>query len=66
MNFLKYVNFPVIFSGTGDIPPAMPLNYVACVLVSFIFNYRIRRRNFGWWSKYNCEVFVFHDNSADL
>ena len=44
----------------------MPLNYVACVLVSFIFNHRIRRRNFGWWSKYNCEVFVFHDNSADL
>ena len=64
MNFLKYLNFPVILSGTGYIPPATPLNYVAWVLICFIFNYRICRRHFGWWSKYNCElmIFVFHDN----
>jgi hypothetical protein len=68
MNFLRYLNFPVIFSGMGDILPATPLNYVACVLVCFIFNYIIRRRHFGWWSKYNCElmVFVFHGDSTDF
>jgi hypothetical protein len=25
------------------------------VLVCYVFNYFIRRRHFGWWSKYNCE-----------
>ncbi|KZV75210.1 small oligopeptide transporter [Peniophora sp. CONT] len=52
-NFLKYVNFPVIFSGTGNLPPATPLNYVPATIVCFIFNYVIRRRHFGWWAKYN-------------
>ncbi|KAI0032412.1 small oligopeptide transporter [Vararia minispora EC-137] len=52
-NWLKYVNFPVIFSGTGLLPPATPLNYVPFVIVGFIFNYVVRRRNFTWWAKYN-------------
>ncbi|KAF8263625.1 OPT oligopeptide transporter [Lactarius quietus] len=51
--FLKYVNFPLIFTGTGNLPPATPLNYVPWVLICFVFNYVIRRRHFGWWSKYN-------------
>ena len=44
---------PVIFSGTGYLPPATPLNYVPACIVGFIFNYVIRRRHFAWWSKYN-------------
>ncbi|KAN0129006.1 oligopeptide transporter [Lactarius tabidus] len=51
--FLKYLNFPLIFTGTGNMPPATPLNYVPWVLICFIFNYVIRRRHFAWWSKYN-------------
>jgi hypothetical protein len=68
MNFLKYLNFPVIFSAPIFIPPATPLNYVPWVLVCYILNYRIRRRHFGWWSKYNCEliVFAFHDDGASF
>nr|AGA20376.1 oligopeptide transporter 5 [Phanerodontia chrysosporium] len=50
---LKYVNWPVIFSGTGLIPPATPSNYVTWSIVGFIFNYIIRRRHFDWWTKYN-------------
>ncbi|ETW76341.1 oligopeptide transporter [Heterobasidion irregulare TC 32-1] len=50
---LKYLNFPIIFSGTGNLPPATPINYVPWVIVGFIFNYVIRRRHFGWWTKYN-------------
>jgi len=53
--FLKYLNFPLIFVGTGNMPPATPLNYVPWVLICFLFNYVIRRRHFGWWSKYNCK-----------
>jgi len=53
MHSLKYLHFPVIFSSTGLLPPAMPINYAPWVLVCYIFNYRIRRRNYHWWSKYN-------------
>jgi OPT family small oligopeptide transporter len=49
----KYVNFPVIFSGTGLIPPATAVNYVPWGIVGFVFQYWIRRRHFAWWTKYN-------------
>jgi OPT family small oligopeptide transporter len=52
-SFIRYINFPVIFSGTGLIPPATPSNYVTWSVVGFIFNYIIRRRHFSWWAKYN-------------
>ncbi|KAJ6505537.1 OPT oligopeptide transporter [Mycena sanguinolenta] len=51
-SFLKYVN-PVIFNGTGLIPPATAINYVPWAAVGFIFQYVIRRRHFSWWTKYN-------------
>ncbi|KAI0331596.1 OPT oligopeptide transporter [Cubamyces sp. BRFM 1775] len=50
---LRYVNWPVIFTGTSYIPPASALNYVPWAIVGFIFNYVIRRRHFSWWTKYN-------------
>jgi len=52
-SWAKYINLPVIFTGTGNIPPATAVNYVPTALVGFIFNYVIRRRSFSWWSKYN-------------
>jgi len=52
-SWLKYVNMPVIFNGTGLIPPATAINYVPWALVGFIFQYVIRRRHFSWWTKYN-------------
>ncbi|KLO10280.1 OPT oligopeptide transporter [Schizopora paradoxa] len=52
-SFMKYVNFPVIFSGTAFIPPATAVNYVPWAIVGFIFQYVIRRRHFSWWTKYN-------------
>jgi hypothetical protein len=55
IDFLKYVNFPIVFASTIFLPPATPLKYVPGVLVCFIFNYVIRRRHTGWWSKYNCK-----------
>ena len=54
-SFIRYINFPVIFSGTGLIPPATPSNYVTWSVVGFLFNFVIRRRHFSWWAKYNCE-----------
>ena len=58
LDVLKYVNFPIIFGGAGNLPPATPLNYVPWVLVCFVLNNFIRRRHFGWWSKYNCECLM--------
>ncbi|KAJ6515696.1 OPT oligopeptide transporter [Mycena sanguinolenta] len=52
-SIIRYVNFPVIFSGTGAIPPASAINYVPWAIVGFIFQYVIRRRHFAWWTKYN-------------
>ncbi|RPD78416.1 OPT oligopeptide transporter [Lentinus tigrinus ALCF2SS1-7] len=52
-SWFKYVNFPVILSGTGLIPPATAFNYVPWSIVAFVFNYVIRRRHFSWWTKYN-------------
>jgi OPT oligopeptide transporter protein len=58
MSFLKYLNFPVMFSGILYMPPATPLNYVPWVLICFLFNFVIRRRHMGWWLKYNCDGFT--------
>ncbi|TFK38745.1 small oligopeptide transporter [Crucibulum laeve] len=52
-SFLKYVNFSIIFNGTGLIPPATAINYVPWAAVGFTFQYLIRRRHFSWWTKYN-------------
>jgi len=52
-SLVKYVNFPVIFNGTGLIPPATAINYVPWAAVGFIFQFVVRRRNFSWWTKYN-------------
>ncbi|KAF8707703.1 oligopeptide transporter, partial [Rhizoctonia solani] len=52
-SWFKYVNMPVVFTGTGNLPPANGINYSSWVMVGFIFQYWIRRRHFGWWSRYN-------------
>jgi len=52
-SWAKYINFPVLFNGTGLIPPASAVNYVPWTIVGFIFQFVIRRRHFSWWAKYN-------------
>jgi OPT family small oligopeptide transporter len=52
-SIFKYINLPVIFNGTGFIPPATALNYVPWAGVGFFFQYFVRRRYFSWWTKYN-------------
>ncbi|KAJ5546140.1 hypothetical protein N7494_003725 [Penicillium frequentans] len=51
--FWKLVNWPLIFVGTYNVPPATGINYSSWALVNFIFNHFIRRRFFAWWTKYN-------------
>lgn len=48
-------SIPIIFGGTGNIPPANAVNYVPWTIVGFVFQYMIRRHHFSWWTKYNCK-----------
>lgn len=50
---LNYLNFPLIFSGVDQIPPATAVNYVPWAIIGFIFQYVIRRKHFSYWAKYN-------------
>ncbi|EGX97151.1 small oligopeptide transporter, OPT family [Cordyceps militaris CM01] len=49
----KYLMAPVIFGGAGAIPPATPLNYFSWGIVGFVFQFWIKKRHFGWWSRLN-------------
>lgn len=50
---IRYMNAPIIFGGSGLIPPATPLNYLSWGIVGFVFNKLIRNRHRGWWMYYN-------------
>lgn len=50
---LKYLMAPLIFGGSGSIPPATPLNYLSWGLVGYGFQHVVRKRHFGWWSRLN-------------
>ncbi|KAG7662811.1 uncharacterized protein J8A68_003665 [[Candida] subhashii] len=52
-SFVKYLNWPVFFSGTGYIPPATPYNYTSYCAVGLAFGWWIKRKWFHWWTKYN-------------
>lgn len=49
----KYLSAPIIFGGTGEIPPATPLNYLSWAAVGYIFNKYIKDRYRGWWMRFN-------------
>ncbi|KAJ5194881.1 uncharacterized protein N7498_008319 [Penicillium cinerascens] len=51
--FWKFINWPLIFVGTYNVPPATGINYSSWALVNFVFNFWIKRRFFAWWTKYN-------------
>lgn len=65
-SWFKYINLPVIFNGTGLIPPASAINYVPWTIVGFIFQYIIRRRHFAWWAKYNYVLSAALDSGVAL
>lgn len=52
-SFARFLISPLIFGGAGAIPPATPLNYLSWGIVGFVFQFLIKRRYFGWWSRLN-------------
>lgn len=49
----RYVCTPVIYGGTGLLPPATVYIFLCWGVVGVIFNYFIKRRYMGWWLQYN-------------
>lgn len=49
----RFVNWPIIFGGSANIPPATPLNYISWGIVGLVFNKWLRDRWRGWWMQYN-------------
>ena len=52
-SFLRLTNWPLIFVGTYNVPPATGINYSSWFIVNLIFNRIIFRKKFAWWVKYN-------------
>lgn len=49
----RLVNMPVIFTGTGNIPPATGVNYLSPIAIGFLTQYVWKRYRLASWSKYN-------------
>ncbi|KAF4626165.1 hypothetical protein G7Y89_g11996 [Cudoniella acicularis] len=52
-SYMRYINTPVIFGGTGYIPPATVLIYASWGFVGTMFNKVIKGRHPGWWTEFN-------------
>ena len=50
---IRYLSAPIIFSGTGNLPPATPLNYLSWGIIGFVFNKYIKNKYRGWWMRFN-------------
>ncbi|KAI1100995.1 small oligopeptide transporter [Jackrogersella minutella] len=51
--FIRSINMPLVFGGSGMIPPATAYTYLVWGAVGMTFNYFIKRRWNGWWLQYN-------------
>ncbi|ETS84490.1 hypothetical protein PFICI_02515 [Pestalotiopsis fici W106-1] len=52
-DFVRKINWPLIFVGTYNVPPATGINYSSWYIVNLVFNKIIYRRFYAWWTKYN-------------
>ena len=52
-SWVRWVSTPLILDGMTYLPPATGINFSSWILVGFVFQYLIRKRNFTWWIKFN-------------
>ncbi|KAG0227826.1 hypothetical protein BGW42_002707 [Actinomortierella wolfii] len=52
-SWLKNVNIAAFMLGGGPYPPAPTAMMPTWAALGFVFNFYVKRRHFGWWSKYN-------------
>ena len=51
--YWKKIHWPLIYTGTANVPPATGINYSSWYIVNFIFNKVIYKKFYPWWTKYN-------------
>ncbi|KAG9240814.1 OPT family small oligopeptide transporter [Calycina marina] len=51
--FIRMINWPLVFVGTYNVPPATGINYSSWYIVNLVFNKIIYKRAYAWWTKYN-------------
>lgn len=51
--WIRLINWPLIFVGTYNVPPATGINYSTWALVNIVFNWFVYKKFFAWWTKYN-------------
>ncbi|XDG10259.1 hypothetical protein ABKA04_009874 [Annulohypoxylon sp. FPYF3050] len=51
--FVRKINWPLIFVGTYNVPPATGINYSSWYIVNLVFNKIIYKKFYAWWTKYN-------------
>lgn len=49
--WIRLINWPLIFVGTYNVPPATGINYSSWAMVNFFFNWWIKKKFFAWWCK---------------
>ena len=54
----RYINVPLIFGGSGMIPPATTINYTTWGIVGFVFNKYIKNK-YPWATIDYIKVIVF-------
>jgi OPT family oligopeptide transporter len=64
--FWTKVNWPLIFVGTWNVPPATGINYSSWALVNWIFNGWLKNKHFAWWTKYNYVLAAALDTGTAL
>ncbi|KAI1344728.1 OPT family small oligopeptide transporter [Xylariaceae sp. FL0016] len=52
-DFVRKINWPLIFVGTYNVPPATGINYSSWYIVNLVFNKIIFTKFRAWWTKYN-------------
>lgn len=52
-SWIRLINWPVFFSATGMMPPAVGINFTSFFLVGWFFQYFVRRHYFEFWNDYN-------------
>ncbi|KAG8972025.1 hypothetical protein FRC05_010438 [Tulasnella sp. 425] len=65
-SWARFVNVPIILYGSAYLPELGSLPCTSSMLVGFIFQCVIKRRNFRWWAKYNYILGAAFDAGTSL
>lgn len=52
IKWIRLIHIPIIFGGTGNMPPARAVHYLSWAAVGIFFNYYVYRRFKGWWARH--------------